>query len=213
MTPFPELLRAYRERARLSSNQLATLAAVDHSYVSRLEQAQRDPPRAHVVLAFARILQLDPVDTGRLMVAAGHAPGIAVDWDLALQSVADVLRELTDDERVTFREQLAHFCNAWTPITPRPATPPPLSLRVGRDPAPRVRVVVAVQEREPEPVGAPTPTSGPSDHERRIRRRQAYVLPPISGERACCCRGCGREFGVDLLRSWADESLCDGCVS
>ena len=118
MIAFPDQLRRYRERADLSCNELARAVGVDPSYVSRLERGERDLPRRRVVEGIAAALQLDPVDTDRLLVSAGYAPvALAAmgTWDPALEAVAERLADpgLSSSEIATFRQTVTDLATHW----------------------------------------------------------------------------------------------------
>src|SRR5262245_56808334 len=66
----------------MSQNELARRAGVDAALVNRLERDATHPGRA-TVLALACALEVDDVDTSRLLIAAGYWP-----WP-----------DLTDDKR------------------------------------------------------------------------------------------------------------------
>ena len=87
MATFGALLRQYRERARVSCNELARGIGVDPSYVSRLERGEREPPRRRVIAAFAEALALEGAERAALFSRAGYWPD-----DLApLRTLADRL--------------------------------------------------------------------------------------------------------------------------
>jgi transcriptional regulator with XRE-family HTH domain len=124
---FPGLLRTFRERAGRSRNNLAHEVGVDPSYLTRLEHADREPPRPHIVDALARALKLSVQDRNRLTVAAGYAPMSVVQlgtWDEALQAVADVLNDtqLSPAERDEFRSVVKVISARWR--TAAEAMPP-----------------------------------------------------------------------------------------
>jgi transcriptional regulator with XRE-family HTH domain len=73
VTFFGQLLRRYRESARLSQSRLAQRAGFDHSYVSRLESGRRAPTR-EAILRLAEALELGPADRDSLLAAAGFLP-------------------------------------------------------------------------------------------------------------------------------------------
>jgi transcriptional regulator with XRE-family HTH domain len=115
---FPTLLRAFRERAGRSRNNLAGEVGVDPSYLTRIEHGDREPPRLHIVEALARALRLSMRDRNRLLVAAGYAPLSVVQlgsWDEALQAVADVLNDtqLSPEERDEFRSVVRIISARW----------------------------------------------------------------------------------------------------
>ena len=115
---FASLLRYYRDRARLSCNELARAVGVDPSYVSRLERGEREPPRRPIVERLAASLQLELEDQDRLLVTAGYAPAsVAVlgRWDSTLQEVADVLTDgrITEAELQSFRQVVHLVAERW----------------------------------------------------------------------------------------------------
>jgi transcriptional regulator with XRE-family HTH domain len=73
VTFFGQLLKRYREAARLSQSRLAQRAGFDHSYVSRLESGRRAPTR-EAILRLAEALELGPADRDTLLAAAGFMP-------------------------------------------------------------------------------------------------------------------------------------------
>ncbi len=73
VTFFGQLLKRYREAARLSQSRLAQRAGFDHSYVSRLESGRRAPTR-EAILRLADALELSPADRDSLLAAAGFMP-------------------------------------------------------------------------------------------------------------------------------------------
>ncbi len=126
---FGALLRRYRDRAGLSCNELARAVAVDASYISRLERAEREPPRRPVVERLASALQLGLEDQDRLLVTAGYAPAtIAVlgRWDSTLQAVADVLtdRRIPPEDLDNFREVVRLVAERWRQPTARSPSGP-----------------------------------------------------------------------------------------
>lgn len=120
-TPFGALLRSLRIRSGLSQNLLARRAGIDPAYVNRLERAPEDSanlPRRRVVLAMAGALELGPVDTERLLVAAGHCPESIArlgTWEPSLGLVARVLADpaLTADDLADFRELIRIAASRW----------------------------------------------------------------------------------------------------
>jgi len=73
VTFFGQLLKRYREAARLSQSRLAQRAGFDHSYVSRLESGRRAPTR-EAILRLAEALELGPAERDSLLAAAGFLP-------------------------------------------------------------------------------------------------------------------------------------------
>ncbi len=226
---FAFLLRTYRGRRKLTQTSLAQQAGVHPSLISRLEKSEREPPRRIVALALIRILGLDTLDANRLLTAGGHAPLIEVPWDDALQDVAGVLAVLTTEEQVTFRAHLRRFCQEWMPDRPgalaRMPIPVPAPVLTVGTPGPTREMLAHVADTRVVPTPVPprngearaetpwanvdvivkqTPVSAP------VAPRKTRVVAPVV-VREECCRVCHREFGVDRLRSWADENVCEEC--
>lgn len=99
---FGHELKAARERAGLSQSKLARRAGFDHSYVSKLESADRDPS-AESVRRLCDALGLEPEDALRdtMLTAAGFKPNSAaamlscavlIDLDAAWLDADDVTR-------------------------------------------------------------------------------------------------------------------------
>ena len=115
---FGRLLTGYRTERGLSCNELARAIRCDPSYISRLERADRDPPRRRVVADIAAALTLDAVDTDTLLVAAGFAPAFVTAlgcWDMTLQSVAAVLTDpaVGPEDRQAFRTVVETLAAEW----------------------------------------------------------------------------------------------------
>jgi transcriptional regulator with XRE-family HTH domain len=115
---FATLLRSFRERTKLSCNELARTVGVDPSYISRLERGEREPPRRRVVEGLATALQLGLDDQDRLLVSAGYAPATVAllgQWDATLQAVADVLvdRAIPPQEMDSFRQVVQLLAERW----------------------------------------------------------------------------------------------------
>lgn len=72
--PFHALLTLYRLRADVATHVLAKAAAVDGSYIRRLEYGERDGAKRAIVLALAGALGLSELERDQFLVAAGHAP-------------------------------------------------------------------------------------------------------------------------------------------
>jgi transcriptional regulator with XRE-family HTH domain len=70
---FAQLLKQYRETARMSQSRLAESSGFDHSYVSRLESGHRTPTREAVV-KFADAIGLPSPERDSLLAAAGFMP-------------------------------------------------------------------------------------------------------------------------------------------
>jgi transcriptional regulator with XRE-family HTH domain len=81
--PFPQQLRLYRERKRLSQSKFAILCFLDHSYVSRLENSTRKPAR-DVTFLMADELSLTVDERRHFIKAAGYAVPTDPDGQVAI---------------------------------------------------------------------------------------------------------------------------------
>ena len=111
---FGRTLARLRGVQRLSQNQLAGRAGLNHSYISRLESGGRGEPSRAVVEQFVTALALDPTghDADDLRMAAGFLPAdpahlLAGETDLA--ALAALLNDtrLPEMSRATLRRLLA----------------------------------------------------------------------------------------------------------
>src|SRR5262245_27588764 len=91
-TPFAQLLDHYLRRCPQSRAEIARRAGVDTSYIFRLVNGERRPPRRAVVPHLAQALGLGPVDAERLLLAAGYAP----DWAAILAVSGPLYRHCTE---------------------------------------------------------------------------------------------------------------------
>ncbi|MCS7246035.1 MAG: helix-turn-helix domain-containing protein [Thermomicrobium sp.] len=108
---FGELLKRYRESARLSQSRLAQRAGFDHSYVSRLESGRRAPTREAIV-RLAEALELTSAERDSLLAAAGFLPEQAEHLftdEPVLSEVVELLqrRDVPDAVREDLRQLLA----------------------------------------------------------------------------------------------------------
>lgn len=115
---FGVILREMRMGAGISRNKLAHAAGVNPSYLTRIEQGVREPPRLHIVEAIARGLALGEQARNQLIVAAGYAPVTVSQighWDDSLQAVAEVLTDfrLSPHERDQFRSVVMMIAARW----------------------------------------------------------------------------------------------------
>lgn len=72
---FEELFKAIRLQHNLSMSQLAQIIGLDHSYVSRIESGSRKPSQ-EVLEHMADRLQLNEMETQRLLISAGYISDI-----------------------------------------------------------------------------------------------------------------------------------------
>ncbi len=69
-TSFGHRVRELRKARGMSQKELAAKADIDFTYLSKIENARRLPPRERVIKALAQALQ---IDEGELMNLAGKA--------------------------------------------------------------------------------------------------------------------------------------------
>ena len=118
MTSFGSLLRAHRQRARLSLPALGRRVRLDFSYLSRLERSQREPPRRDTILALATALDLTGEETDMLLVAGGQLPQALAQLGSLDTTVSQLTAILTDPtisaaDRQRFRQVVALLAAQW----------------------------------------------------------------------------------------------------
>jgi transcriptional regulator with XRE-family HTH domain len=120
---FGQMLARLRQTQRLSQNQLAQRAGLNHSYISRLESGDRGDPSRTVVEQFIGALGLDPDgrDADELRMAAGFLPIDAahlLTGETALAKIAALLGDarLPDASRATLRRILALLVEEYSRI-------------------------------------------------------------------------------------------------
>lgn len=111
---FGQMLARLRQAQRLSQNQLAQRAGLNHSYISRLESGDRGDPSRTVVEQFIGALGLDAEgrDADELRMAAGFLPfdpAHLLTGETALAKLAALLDDprMPDASRATLRRMLA----------------------------------------------------------------------------------------------------------
>ena len=70
-TRFGQRIRELRKARGMSQKELAAKASIDFTYLSKIENARRLPPRERVIRAMAQALQIDERE---LMTLAGKTP-------------------------------------------------------------------------------------------------------------------------------------------
>ena len=118
MTSFGSLLRAHRQRARLSLPALGRRVRLDFSYLSRLERGQREPPRRAAILTLATALDLTSDETDVLLVAGGQLPQALAQLGPLDTTVSQLTAILTDPtipaaDRQRFRQVVALLSAQW----------------------------------------------------------------------------------------------------
>ncbi len=112
---FSERLRSYRDREKLSREQLAIAARISVIYLYYLENDYGRRPRQYVINALANALSLNQEEWNELLLAAGYEP-ISEE---ARESTVEYIRRLFNDSEVgeEHKEELAseiqRFVEAW----------------------------------------------------------------------------------------------------
>ena len=120
---FGQTLTRLRTAQRLSQNQLAQRAGLNHSYVSRLESGGRGDPSRVVVEQFVGALGLDTSgrDADDLRMAAGFLPidpAHLLTGETSLAKLAALLEDtqMPDASRSTLRRLLSLLVEEYTRI-------------------------------------------------------------------------------------------------
>jgi transcriptional regulator with XRE-family HTH domain len=124
---FGATVRALRQQAGLSLNELARRAGVDPAYIHRIEArgAQRPPlPRRGVVVAIAAALGSNPRQTDQLLALSGHTPAALLElggWDQTLAAVAELLGDptLSGSAKAEFRDMVRLLARRWARPDPK----------------------------------------------------------------------------------------------
>ncbi len=122
MSPFHQVLRAFREHAGISAYRLARLGNVNSAYIYRMERPGGQIPRRDLLNSLISALELGELDSERLLVAAGYCPDVVSrlgTWDETLGIVANVLadKSLSDEDREEFRQIIRVVASRWTSST------------------------------------------------------------------------------------------------
>jgi transcriptional regulator with XRE-family HTH domain len=83
-------------RLNLSQGQFAQKVGLDRSYINRLEAGERGAPSAQAIVAIASTLNLDELDTDRLLLASGLPVKALIDLGLDDPTLLTLARRLTD---------------------------------------------------------------------------------------------------------------------
>lgn len=114
---FSDLLSFFIQRFHISKNQLASRIHNDPSYITRMANGDREPPRRHVIEALARELRLNSEEKGSLFVSAEYAPPALVEsgWDPVHEAVTSVLTDptLSPEEKDDYRMVIVAISNHW----------------------------------------------------------------------------------------------------
>lgn len=115
---FGPLLRKYRTRTGASLARFGKQIGVDHSYITRVELSQREPPRLPIVQCIASELKLSSVELDNFMLAASYAPPSLIElggWDDVLTDVVGILNDktLADEDKKEFRLAVHRMAKLW----------------------------------------------------------------------------------------------------
>ena len=127
--PFGDALRSVRVRLNLSQGQLAQKVGLDRSYINRLEAGERGAPSANAIVAMASALDLDELDTDRLLLSGGLPVKALVDLGLDDPTLLALARRLTDarlpsTSRAALRATIDSLLNHWGAPDPTSGTGP-----------------------------------------------------------------------------------------
>ncbi|WP_339245845.1 helix-turn-helix transcriptional regulator [Paenibacillus sp. FSL R10-2796] len=90
MKDFGEKLKALREEKLISQRFLAELASLDHTYISKIESGESDPPAEESIIRIAKALNTDKYS---LIMSAGRIPK---DYQIAILSDTGIQAMLRD---------------------------------------------------------------------------------------------------------------------
>ena len=127
--PFGDALRSVRVRLNLSQGQLAQKVGLDRSYINRLEAGERGAPSANAIVAMASALDLDELDTDRLLLSGGLPVKALVDLGLDDPTLLALARRLTDSRlsstsRAALRATIDAMLTHWGVPDPAAGTGP-----------------------------------------------------------------------------------------
>lgn len=77
---FGSLVRAYRQRAGLTQEQLANALALDFTYISKIERDKAPPPAREKIGLSAVVLKLSPAERDELFLRAEKLPAEVEEW-------------------------------------------------------------------------------------------------------------------------------------
>lgn len=96
---FGAMLSMYREQCNFSVHELARMVGCDSSYISRLQAGQRMPSR-RIVLRCAQALGLNTIETNSLLIAAGYAPPVLIQYGTWSQDLEDFFALLAQNRQL-----------------------------------------------------------------------------------------------------------------
>lgn len=121
---FARLLYEHRRAAGKPGTTVAREAGVNPSYLTRIENGDRDPPARPLVESLARALDVAPVDQSDFYAAAGLLPPVVTqigEWPQVLDVVCGVLADeaIPEDEKREFRRTIVAIARRWRPLEER----------------------------------------------------------------------------------------------
>ncbi|MNN62723.1 HTH-type transcriptional repressor RghR [compost metagenome] len=90
MEDFGQHLNSLRRERGISQRMLAELAALDHTYISKIESGESDPPAEESIIRIAKALNTEKYS---LIMAAGRIP---TDFQIAILSDTGIQAVLRD---------------------------------------------------------------------------------------------------------------------
>ena len=126
---FGPLLTEARTRTGLSRNALAHRVGVNPSYLTRIEDGKREPPRDHIIAALVEHLAWDSKPQREAFYVVGGCIPPALDrtgWDDTLSLVLEVLGNphVGGTEREHFKQTVQHLAALTVAASRRPSPPP-----------------------------------------------------------------------------------------
>ena len=81
---FGTLLRQYRLKSGVTLKKLAEVVFIDNTYLSKIENNLRSAPKRNVIIEIAKALDLNSVETDKLLLCATYAPIKLLDEKMTL---------------------------------------------------------------------------------------------------------------------------------
>jgi transcriptional regulator with XRE-family HTH domain len=105
MPEFSDLLKTYREQARISQRALAQASNINQAIISRFENGDRGPSGSEQVLAIVKALELDKDRADALLSSAGYWPQVFVTLGPDDPTLLEVARLLANDQISSARRE------------------------------------------------------------------------------------------------------------
>lgn len=96
---FGKLLEKFRKRSKVSQKELARILGLDSTYLSKIENAKRNPPSRDVALEIAKTFDLNESETDEFLTSANYSPQTLFDLgfdtnDFSLKKHIGVLKDI-----------------------------------------------------------------------------------------------------------------------